>query len=275
MTTVDDAEVTTEFFDDFAEGLHHESPGARWYLRPVEGFARGDGALSVTGEGLLVTPTGLDAATGTPVFAVPPAGASHEFLRWAAFTAAKSSSGGAGFDVPAGGVLTGRAELSSRMLGTPAHPLQDVTDPERDMRLGAAALICIDMASGMVFDLVMTDRGVFALYERLPRPGGDHRTFSYSVQVSDRKPDQSHALEVSLDASSGTVRYRVDGNPVLEVGDLGQLSLDRRYLLREGGGAEQPVVPAQLNFGFSVFAAGVWGQGVRLAARSLTVTTTA
>ncbi len=266
---------STLFADDFRNGLRHDGPGAAWLLRPVESFPHGDGDLSVTDEGLVVVPTGTNADTGHPAF-VRPTGhqGDTEFLRWATFTKTMSANGVLGFDLPPGGEITGSVRLGAEIIGTDRHPLgADVVNHNTDMRLGAGALIGIDLETGLVLDLVLTNHKIFALYERLPRPASDHAMFSYSVPVADRTPGQKHRLEISVGAtSSGRAVWRVDGQEVLAVDQLGLRCLDRTHLLREDSeGTEELVAPRQINFGLALFAAGLWGQGARLVADDLRV----
>ncbi|MGW0211948.1 DUF6081 family protein [Streptomyces sp. NPDC003233] len=262
------------FHDDFREGLRHDGPEARWQLRAVEDMPAGDGLISTSDEGLVVLPTGRNETTGEPAFARPEdPGATTEFLRWAAFVDRSTEDGGFGFATRPGEVLTATTEFAVRTYGTAAHPLGDaVTDHDADMRLGAGALICIDRATGMVFDFVLTNTAVLALYERLPRPDAEHATFSYAVPVGTREPDRFHTCSVELDADAGVVRWILDGEEVLTVDKIGHKVLDASRLIWQSEGEERTATPRQLNFGLSTFTGKVWGQGVRLAARRLTIT---
>jgi hypothetical protein len=261
------------FHDDFRGGLVHAGPEARWQLRAVEDMPGGDGLISTSGEGLVVLPTGRNETTGEPAFARPEdPEAATEFLRWAAFVDRTTDDGGFGFATRPGEVLTGTVEFAVRTYGTAAHPLGDaVTDHDADMRLGAGALICIDRETGMVFDFVLTNTAVIALYERLPRPGADHATFSYAIPVGTREPDRFHACSVELDAGAGVVRWILDGEEVLTVDKIGHKALDSSRLIWQSEGEERLAAPRQLNYGLSTFTGKVWGQGVRLAARHLTI----
>ncbi|MYS20713.1 hypothetical protein GA0115240_122415 [Streptomyces sp. DvalAA-14] len=261
------------FEDDFRQGLLCDGPARRWELRSVEDLPRGDGLVSGTADGLVVLPASRNATTGEPAFTRPadPA-AKTEFLRWAAFADRTTADGGFGFAVRPGEVLSGTVEYAVRTYGTEHHPLGDaVTDHNADMRLGAGALISIDRETGLVFDFVQTNTAIHALYERLPRPGSDHATFSYGIPVGTREPDTFHTCTVSLDPGKGVVRWILDGREVLAVDRIGHKVLDPARLLWEAPGEERTAVPRQLNFGLSTFAGKVWGQGVRLAVRRLTV----
>ncbi|MFD5405433.1 DUF6081 family protein [Streptomyces griseorubiginosus] len=261
------------FHDDFSQGLRHEGPEARWQLRAVEDMPGGDGVIQTSDEGLVVLPTGRNEITGEPAFARPEVPeAATEFLRWAAFVDRTTDDGGFGFATRPGEVLTGTVEFAVRTYGTAAHPLGDaVKDHDADMRLGAGALICIDRETGMVFDFVFTNTAVLALYERLPRPDAQHATFSYGVPVGTREPGRFHTCSVELDTAAGVVRWILDGREVLTVDKIGHRTLDSSHLIWQSEGEESIARPRQLNFGLSTFTGKVWGQGVRLAVRRLTV----
>jgi hypothetical protein len=258
------------FRDDFAGGLDVGTSESRWQLRPAGALPDGDGIVRASPDGLVVVPTGINAATGEPAFSEASGQGPGDILRWAVFTTHTASSGVLGFDAPAGQILTAATRMSARAFGNANAPFGD-SDPDSDMRVGAAALICIDRASGLILDFVLTNHTTYALYERLGGPDSDHATFSYAVDVGRREPGQSHHLAVALDVAAGTARWLLDGTEVLRVDALGHRVLDPRYLLRSGGGAEQTVRPGQLNVGLAMFASGVWGQGVELTVRHVSM----
>jgi pyridoxamine 5'-phosphate oxidase family protein len=150
-----------------------------------------------------------------------------------------------------------------------------VTDPRRDLRLGAAVLICVDGESGIVFDFIITDGRLFAVYERLAFPGTAYAAFSYVVPVADRDPGDVHELTVRYDAADGVARWLVEGAEVLSVDRIGLRVLDPSHLRRDNGLPEQAAAPRQLNCGLGLFTDQIWGQGVRLDARRFEVRATA
>ncbi|MFI7070023.1 DUF6081 family protein [Micromonospora sediminicola] len=257
--------------DDFTGPLSVGGPTSRWRLRPVPGFPAGDGA-PVTGEGgLTVVPTGTDPGTGAPAFAEPPQPLSEtDHLRWALMANRDTPAGLPGFAVPAGG-FTLRAELSVRAYGLDRHPYGDaVADPHRDLRLGASALICMDRETGMVFDFIVTDRCVFAVYERLAFPPHTYGGFSFAVPVRDREPGDVHELALRYDADRRTAHWYVGDDEVLTVDRIGHRVLDPGYALRDNGRPAESAAPRQLTVGLALFADRIWGQGVRLDVRRLT-----
>ncbi|MFI1797438.1 DUF6081 family protein [Streptomyces sp. NPDC020379] len=270
-----------------AAGFHATGPRPDWQIRTGGPLPHGDASARTTPAGLVVEPAATDPETGTPAFR--PGGDDH--LKWCALTAHTASSGLPGYDAPATGELTIRGELAARVFNAARHPFGDaVADAEGDPRLGAGALLAIDRETGLVFDFFVSNRRIHAVYERMRPPGARCGAFTCLVPVADRAPDLTHLLEIGLDRSRGTACWRVDGREVLSVGDLGT-PLHEHLVIDHGGPAER-VIPRQLACGIGLFtlldAAGpdgrrlsgghhaphrLWGQGVRLTARRITVTT--
>jgi hypothetical protein len=259
--------------DDFAYGLSHRGEAPRWRLRPAGPFPEGDGVVTTGPDGLVVVPTATDPATGAPAFVPqdePLGDADH--MRWAALAARTSSAGFPGFDLTDRAAIVVTARLGVRGYNLDGHPYGDtVPDPRRDLRIGAGLLVTADMETGLVFDFIVTDGCIFAVYERLALPGTDHAAFSYAVPVADRAPDDDHALSVVHDVASATTRWYLEGAEVLAVDRLGHRALDPAHLKRDNGKPEQPASPRQLTCGFGLFTDQIWGQGVRLTVRSIEV----
>jgi hypothetical protein len=261
---------TVLFHDDFRAGFHHAGPEARWQVRPVGDRPLGDGVARTSADGLVVTPGGTNETTGRPRFAGEPDEVGH--LRWAALVDHTTPTGFPGFETVSPGVLVTEAELSARADGLDLHPYgDDVADPRRDLRLAAAALITLDRESGLVFDFMLTDGCVCAVYERLPKPDTDAAVFTYAVPVADRLPDQLHHCEIAYDRDAGRVHWWLDGDEVLVVDRLGRRCLDERHLTRDNGVPDEAAAPRQLATGLGLLADRPWGQGITLAVRRLAV----
>lgn len=265
---------TTELLlqDDFSEGLSLGTDTARWRLRPVPGFPEGDGVATTGPAGLTVIPTTIDPTTGHPAFADPPQPLGEtDHLRWALMANRDTVAGFPGFEIGAGR-LSVSAELSVQGYGLDRHTYGEaVTDPHRDLRLGASVLICMDRQSGMVFDFIITNSCVFAVYERLAFPPSQYAGFSYAVPVLDRQPTDSHALTLTYDAGAGAAFWYVGDTEVLAVDRIGYRALAPRYSMRDNGKVEQAASPRQLTCGLALFADRLWGQGLRLTVRNVEV----
>jgi hypothetical protein len=255
------------FRDDFRADFHVR-PGS-WRLRPAgAGRPDGDGLVRTGPAGLVVVPGHVDPDTGEPAF-MPTDGplGDMDHLRWAAFA-----------DCPPAGAA-GRVEVSARLaaqgFGLDRHPYgAAVPDPRRELKCGAAVLICVDRPTGMVFDFIVTDRCVFAVYERLAFPGTDWAGFSYAVPVVEREPGDHHDLAIAYDGPAGTAAWSVGGERVLAVDAIGRRlpgPRARQFAKRDNGLPDRAAVPAQFSFGLGVFTDQVWGQGVRLAAQQFTI----
>jgi len=257
--------------DDFSGALSAGTGTALWRLREVGSFPSGDGIVTTGPEGLAVVPTATNPATGDPAFANAPAPFGEaDHLRWALTANRGTATGFPGFPIGADGRLTVTARLSVRGYGLDGHPYGPaVRDPRRDLRIGAGMLICVDLETGVVFDFIVTDGCVFAVYERLALPGTGHAAFSYVVPVLDREPGDVHSLSVSYDAAGAAARWLVGESEVLMVDRVGYRALDSQYLRRDNDLPEQAAAPRQMTCGLGLFTDRVWGQGIRLTVRSI------
>jgi len=132
-------------------------------------------------------------------------------------------------------------------------------------------MILMDRESGMVFDFIVTDRCVFAVYERLAFPPHTYAGFSYAVPVLDRQPGDRHDLTLEYDAAERVASWYIAGERVLRVDRIGHRALDARYSMRDNERPEEAADPRQLTCGLALFADRLWGQGVRLDVREVTV----
>jgi hypothetical protein len=263
--------ATVLFADDFAGGFAAEGANAPWFYFSVPGadgtplFVGDDGTVTVGSAGLRVVAAGTSVMTGEPTFTktVPqeghgpagvPGGVDH--VKWLAYANHPSSSGVPGFDAVPGQELVGGSRMAGRTFGTAHHPFGDaVADSNDDLRLAAVALNTIDFESRMVFDLWLTNKRIYAFYERLPFGRGklgNYTAFSFQIPLIERRPEDEHDLSIAYDRTAGTVRWLVDGEEQLRVDRIGR-RIDRRYLTLDHGGVEEDVIPQQLDFGMGLF----------------------
>ncbi|REE96264.1 DUF6081 family protein [Thermomonospora umbrina] len=248
--------VRTLFHDDFRDGL---DTAARWRLRPRGGLEHGDGIVRCSSEGLTVTPTGTDPATGRPAFAVTygqgaPEGGWNDHMKWVALTRHAADGGAPGFDVPATGALTCTVTLSGERHGVERHPFgAAVADPRADPRLGMVSMVMVDLEAHLVFGFALTDSVVYALYERPPAPGRRYASFGYAVPVADRTADRWHACRIRVDEGGGRVSWVLDGRTVLTTDRLGLRAFGRADMLLDHGGAEERVRLRRLACGLGLF----------------------
>ena len=233
----------------------------------------GDGIVTTGRDGLVVVPTATDAKTGNPAFAdAPQPLGDADHLRWTLMANHTSGAKFPGFDTGDDSRLEVSALMSVTGYGLERHPYGDaVSDAGRDLRLGAGMLICVDLETGIVFDFIVTDRCVFAVYERLALAGTSHGAFSYAVPVADRQPDDLHSLTIRYAADSAAAHWYVGGSEVLRVDGLGLRSVDPQYLKRDNGRPEKAAFPRQMTFGVGLFADRLFGQGFRLTVRGFQV----
>ncbi|MFC8619115.1 DUF6081 family protein [Micromonospora purpureochromogenes] len=249
------------FHDEFHDGFRTTGPDARWLHTTAGPHVADDGTVHTSAEGLRVVSGGPE---GRPVFtrtvaqdttpgAVPGV---LDHVKWLVYTTHRTADGTPGFEVPTGQVLTGTAVVSGRTHGTTGHPFGDqVTDPEDDLRLASTGINAVDPETYVIVDFLLTNRRVYAFYERLPFARaelGRYAAFSYGVPVADRSPEDEHELALSYDRDAGVVRWLLDGREVFRVDRIGHHLPGREHLMLDHGGTEALVVPRQLNFGMGM-----------------------
>lgn len=146
--------------------------------------------------------------------------------------------------------------MSGRTFGTGGHPFGGaVANAQDDTRLAAVAMNAVDFESFMVFDFLLTNERVYALYERLPfgrSEANNYASFTFQIPVAARAPGDDHNLKVAYDRTAGTVRWLIGEEEVFRVDQIGRL-IDRQYMLLDRGGVEEVVSPRQLNCGMGTF----------------------
>jgi hypothetical protein len=258
------------FDEDFTRSIDCSGADATWSLWPTSAGPCGDGLATACAAGLVVVPTGTDPGTGLPAFAADGRqDGSSGHLRWAAFANRRTESGLPGFSLPRPGILTARMTLSAELYNTSRHPYgAEVPDPDASPPCGMAAMICLDTESGLVFDFALTNSYVWVLYERLPRPGASHGTFSYAIPVAERNRKDTHRFAIDIDAAAGRTRWLLEGTEVYVIDQIGRRLTCDDYLAWHSDGPDEVLVPRQVSLGFGLFADAAWGQGARLTARS-------
>jgi hypothetical protein len=162
--------------DDFRHGLDLTD---RWAItRFPPRFSADDGIVSASDRGLYVKAAGTNSRTGEPAFSETATG-EDDHVKWMVDTQHRSGSYSVpGFDAVPGQELQIGMWLRGRTFGTAAHPFGSaVTDPDTDLRLASFAMNTIDVETGMVFDVWMTNNAVYPYYERLNLTG----TAAYAV----------------------------------------------------------------------------------------------
>jgi hypothetical protein len=111
------------------------------------------------------------------------------------------------FEVPRGGTLVVKADLTAEGFGATPHGWQD----------GFAAIVVIDPSTGLVFDICAASQGVGAIHERLPF-GPDATPFTHLVEAPlsgiEGGPEQVYRCVTTLDAKSSTAVWSVNGREI-------------------------------------------------------------
>jgi hypothetical protein len=258
----------TQLYDDFRNGFSATQATDKWaYFGFGPAFTGNDGIESTSTRGLRVVSKGRNSQTGEPAFTSSvvqesspaslglPGGVDH--VKWLVYANRFSSHGYPGFDATTNRQVGCEAYVGGQTYGTNGHPFGSaVRDANDDLRLAAFAMNVIDVETFMVFDIFMTNEGIYAFYERLPfgrGPGlGNYAAFSFAKRVADNSPGEQHKLGVSYDKRSNTVVWTVDGREVQRVSRVGLL-IDRQNMVLDHGGTPTEVSLNQLNCGMGTF----------------------
>lgn len=160
------------------------------------------------------------------------------------------------FAIPETGELSFSAVIGGACFGVEAQPFgAQVADPESDMRLATLAFNVIDFPNSFIFDFLITNRKIYALYERLDFSRGtlgNYAAYTFSIPVADNMPGQSHRYSINFNADEKSVRWLVDGREVYKVYGAGSL-LSRQFMSLDLGGQQEIDFPKTLQVGFGTF----------------------
>lgn len=264
----------TVFHDNFRSGFDTENT---WSLLPVDSPAgalpEGDGIITTSRHGLTVVPTGTNPHTGLPAYAATTGqqsaggGGSADHIKWLAFPQDVASSGQPGFDVPDTGALTCTTTMAAIGLGVNEQPFGDlVPSPNSDPRLTSGSMITADFETSAIADFSVTNTRIYAVYERLRQPGTTYAAYSYVIPVARRLPWERDTLQIRYDQGGTRVTWLINGRRVLSTDRIGSRAFDRRYLVIDHGGAEEPVdlrqVTCGIGTGTQMDGAGPDGRGL-------------
>jgi hypothetical protein len=237
--------------DDFRPGLDLTNSWAITRFPPR--FSADDGIVSTSDRGLYVKAAGTNPQTGEPAFSETSAG-EDDHVKWMIDTQHRSSNSVPGFDAVLGHELQISMRVRGRTFGTAGHPFgRAVTNSDTDLRLASFAMNTIDIETGMVFDVWMTNNAIYPYYERLNLTGmATYAVFSSVFPPVSRKPDEQAKVAVAYDGAAGTVRWLVNDAEVAHVSKIGFTAPDATTII-DHGGTPGVVSPRQLNCGIAMF----------------------
>lgn len=145
--------------------------------------------------------------------------------------------------------------LHISMNATFRNSVSGATSPlgfDEDVYYGCGALVAVDFSTGFVFDHLVTNTKIYALYNRLPiyqSPDNDYLSFSYMIPIASRKPDEYNLLTMSFNKREGTVDYLVDGRRRLRLTKVG-LPIDEKFkTIPSTGSVPTLLYPNAMAFG--------------------------
>ena len=235
--------------DDFRQGL---DLAHTWGLLSIGSFVADDGIVTTSNQGLYVKPRGTNPLTGAPAFTKSSAD-EFDHVKWMADTQHLSSNSVPGFDAVPGQELQCNMWARGQTFGTAAHPFGSaVTNPNTDLRLASFAMNTIDFATGMVFDVWMTNNAIYPYYERLNLTGASYDAFSSVFPPVWRTPGDQVKVTVAYNRAAGVVRWLVDDREVARVSHIGFQAPGATTII-DHGGTQEAAVPEQLNCGMALF----------------------
>jgi hypothetical protein len=250
-------------WDDFKNGFTVDSPTAKWFHFSAGPFIGDDGIVTTSNQGLSVVASGTNPTTGKPAFTKTvaqeqengglPGGLDH--VKWLVYANHMASSGYPGFDAVPGQVLTFETWIKGTSFGNEQQPFgAAVTDPNDDLRLATTAMNLIDFETLSVFDTFLTNKRIYAFYERLPfarTQDDNYAAYSFAIPIGNRTTGWQH-LATAYNRTAGTVTWYVDGVPAYTVSTIGH-RIGRESMLLDHGGTEQTLSPRQLDAGMGMF----------------------
>lgn len=231
------------FQDDFLS-FNPSDPGSNYfYVAVPETPISDDGVSSVSG-GVLTVDSSVYTHTS------PADGDYHKFL---VFT--KSA-----FTAPANGdYLVLEANVSSQQTNLNTIPaslvaapgsLDGVVDPNLDPRPCCGALNLFDVQANVIFDFIITNKMIYALYERFPYgkaawggPGLDYTGFVQLFPLANRphNTDTSN-LKIAFNRKTNSVSWFVDGKRKLQINSIGVMS-QSKYTVIQYSAPNVPLSP--------------------------------
>lgn len=136
-------------------------------------------------------------------------------------------------------------------------PAEHVTNAQDDIRLASCAMNTVDFDTMIVADFILSNKGVYAFYERLPFArtlSDNYLSFSQAKRVLNRVPSNVHDLSIEHDAKQRTLSWFVGEKRVLFVDFIGYLSDDPAVVtMLNHGGTPTLVNPTGFRAGFGGF----------------------
>jgi hypothetical protein len=146
----------------------------------------------------------------------------------------------------------------------PENMIPRIRNVNDDIRLASAAFNLLDPETWLVFDFILSNTAIYAVYERLPfgkplfnggvlTPLGDYAAFTNAIWVARRSGNNPledfSKLAIGIHKGKGIVTWYIDDTPVFSINTIGYRAHDE-YRLLDHGGIEQKVDIKSLRVGF-------------------------
>src|SRR3989338_2836889 len=256
----------TLFYDNFQCGFRPETYGS-----PYVYFSAGEALLQANDAAGGVTSQCGDLIVRSPPFTFTnPTSLDHvKYLVTFrdAFNAPRSGAELV-YEVVAAAQQTGLTGIPG-ILVAPAGSLSGVSNVNTDCRLACAAFNLVDIETNLVFDFLLTNEDIYAVYERLPflrtecgGPGPNYDAFTHIIPIGKRNVidplNDFTKLALAYNYHENYVRWIVNDQEVYRINRIG-LPLERKYRVTELTtvgqlpAAAQLIRPKQFQPGFGNF----------------------
>lgn len=154
--------------------------------------------------------------------------------------------------VPKNGDLVIEFEGSGETFRGDQNPFpKEITQPN-DLRFANSFFITYDFTTQLATSFALTNDRVYAVYTRYTI-GRDEESpyaaFSFVIPVKMRRSCDYHNMKLVYHGTDKQISWRLEGREVFRVTKPGYL-LDRQYMTLDYGGAEGPIFPQSVYYGF-------------------------
>lgn len=154
--------------------------------------------------------------------------------------------------VPKNGDLTIEFEGTGETYKVNQNPFPKEITQLNDFRMANSIFSAFDFDTSMAFKFLLTNDRVYVVYSRYNYGwvlGQQYAAFTFVIPVKMRKPSDWHNMKIIFHDTKKQVSWRLDGREIFRLKRPGY-RLDRQFMVIDFGGAEGPVFPKSVMYGF-------------------------
>lgn len=244
----------TLFYDDFSDWIIPGTAASPYEFFTTPDIRADDGRATVGRSGLQINSIPFK-STHNSIFDHP------KYLVYQKNVYSIPESGELVYEARISVKQTGLDKLPNLLKATSGDSLVGVNNANSDIRVCSAGINAIDQNNLMVFDFILSNEDIYALYERLPLlrtewggPGPNYMSFTHVMSVGKRNQHDPLADFVNLSIAFGKqhVRWMIDGMEVFKTKRLG-FPMERKNRVLEHSGPPMSVTMDSISLGFGTF----------------------